>query len=93
MRPRAVILCQRFFNALATLIQQRWPPLRVAYLIGKVPWMTVAPGTYIGRMLAQIGWHQLTLPPLRRYPEVQLDAFVSEVDAILLPSEPYRFGV
>jgi len=85
-------LCERFIRALAGLTAQQWPTLRVAYLIWKDPWMTVTPQTYIGHMLSLIGWHQIAIAGAKRYPVVDLAAVAPNVDALLLSSEPYRFG-
>lgn len=72
-------------------------PCRVLYLIWREPWMTVARDTYISRMLARVGWQ--TWPAVdggptgaARYPVVSGDeAWLAEVDEVLLSSEPYRF--
>src|SRR5262245_12998866 len=86
---------------LQSLRAQQWPARRVLYLIWRKPWMTVARDTYISRMLALVNWH--TLPDqtggvvgAARYPTVDTDresAWLSEVDDVLLSSEPYRFTV
>lgn len=73
-------------------------PCRVLYLIWQDPWMTVARDTYLSRMLARIGWK--TLPGVEggplgagRYPVVRGDeAWLADVDRVLLSSEPFRFG-
>jgi hypothetical protein len=74
---------------------------KVLYLIWRDPWMTVAQDTYISQMLGLIGWN--TLPAVRggdglhspgatRYPAIPMDAsWLSEVQKVLLSSEPYRF--
>jgi ABC-type Fe3+-hydroxamate transport system substrate-binding protein len=72
-------------------------PSRVLYLIWRDPWMTVARDTYISRMLELIGWQ--TWPNAEggesgaaRYPVVTGDeAWLSDVQRVLLSSEPYRF--
>ena len=69
----------------------------VLYLIWKDPWMTVARDTYIAGMLATVGW--LTLPELQggesgaaRYPVLAgNEAWLGQVQQVLLSSEPYRF--
>jgi hypothetical protein len=73
------------------------PPQQVLYLIWREPWMSVARDTYISRMLAAVDWH--TLPAREggpqgaaRYPVLQGDeAWLAQVDRILLSSEPYAF--
>jgi hypothetical protein len=71
---------------------------QVLYLIWREPWMTVARDTYISRMLARVNW--LTLPDAvggesgaARYPVVHGDErWLTDVQRVLLSSEPYRFG-
>jgi len=73
------------------------PLQRVLYLIWRDPWMTVARDTYIARMLGRVNWR--TLPALdggasgaARYPVVRGgEAWLAEVDQVLLSSEPYAF--
>jgi len=70
---------------------------RVLYLIWREPWMTVARDTYIAQLLACVGWH--TWPAASggdsgaaRYPVVRGDeAWLADIDRVLLSSEPYRF--
>jgi len=93
---------RRLGSALRTELAQTEPagrPLqRVLYLIWREPWMTVARDTYISRMLGCVNW--LTLPELQggasgaaRYPVVRGDeAWLAQVDQVLLSSEPYAFG-
>lgn len=93
----AEALCERFEAALAG-IEDR-PEQRVLYLIWRDPWMTVARDTYIARTLALFNWQ--TQPSVLgnpvgdkgqrvRYPEVDLADF-SDVDRVLLSSEPFHF--
>jgi ABC-type Fe3+-hydroxamate transport system substrate-binding protein len=73
-------------------------PQAVLYLIWRGPWMTVARDTYISRLLAAAGWY--TLPAVdggthgaARYPVVHgTEAWLAQVQQVLLSSEPYRFG-
>ena len=90
-----------FLESLRNELEQTRPegrPLqRVLYLIWREPWMTVARDTYIARMLGRVNWQ--TLPELdggasgaARYPLVRGDeAWLAEVDQVLLSSEPYAF--
>lgn len=68
-------------------------PLPVLYLIWRRPWMTVSPPTFISRMLAEVGlitWPERS--PLR-YPSLEVQEIAqAPVAAVLLSSEPYRFG-
>lgn len=74
------------------------PAANVLYLIWRAPWMTVARDTYISRMLGRVNW--FTQPACgggetgaARYPVVQGDeAWLGDVERVLLSSEPYRFG-
>jgi len=94
---RARALDAELARALADCAQGSLPAQRVLYLIWRDPWMTVARDTYIARMLAEVGWQ--TLPALEggpsgaaRYPVVKGDeAWLADVDRVLLSSEPYRF--
>jgi ABC-type Fe3+-hydroxamate transport system substrate-binding protein len=98
VRERAAALRARLDEGLAATQPEGRPARQVLYLIWRGPWMTVARDTYISRMLARVNWH--TLPPqdggergAERYPVVDGDeAWLGEVDRVLLSSEPYRFG-
>jgi ABC-type Fe3+-hydroxamate transport system substrate-binding protein len=91
----AAALCERFQRACdeVTAAAQAWGRQRVLYLIWKAPWMTVSPDTYISRMLATVGWDTWSPPrSSARYPSVDLNPEVlSQVDFVLLSSEPYSF--
>jgi hypothetical protein len=84
--------------ALAAAQPERFAPQRVLYLIWRGPWMTVARDTYLSRMLARVNWQ--TLPDVAggssgaaRYPVLRGDEpWLSQVDRVLLSSEPYAFG-
>nr|MCU0950419.1 helical backbone metal receptor [Burkholderiaceae bacterium] len=71
------------------------PAERVLYLCWQDPWMSVASDTYIACTLAAVGWQVLHGPGghagAARYPQVDLDACVAQVDRVLLSSEPYPF--
>lgn len=65
-------------------------PLRVLCPIWRGPWMVVGEGCYAAGLLETAGL--VTRPRTgERYPDVDPDAFRGEVDAVLLPSEPYAF--
>jgi ABC-type Fe3+-hydroxamate transport system substrate-binding protein len=64
----------------------------VLYLIWKQPWMTVARDTYVSNMLATVGWKTHPIQADKRYPDIaDNDAIWSNVDRVLLSSEPYSF--
>ena len=70
------------------------PRENVLYLIWKDPWMTVAPGTYISRTLAAIGWDTVgTVDAVgdTRYPQIDLDTSAQAADLVLLSTEPFMF--
>jgi hypothetical protein len=95
---RAEACRHELLHALALTQPQRHAARQVLYLIWRDPWMTVARDTYISRMLARVNWH--TLPAraggehgAARYPVVQGDeAWLADVQEVLLSSEPYAFG-
>jgi ABC-type Fe3+-hydroxamate transport system substrate-binding protein len=94
---RAEALCQALGRELDATRPEGRPPLRVLYLIWQNPWMTVARDTYIATMLSRVNWQ--TLPAqsggevgAARYPVVMGDeAWLADVDMVLLSSEPYAF--
>ncbi len=91
----AEALCRRFDSALAGLqaSQDGFAPERVLYLIWKKPWMTVSRNTYISATLALVNWQTLPLESAQRYPALNLDeAWLDDIDRVLLSSEPYRFS-
>lgn len=88
-------LSLRLGDALDRLSVRSYDPIQLAYLIWSDPWMTIAPDTYIARMLARVG---LINVPVRgsveRYPAVASERLAaSDVSALLLSSEPCRFKV
>jgi ABC-type Fe3+-hydroxamate transport system substrate-binding protein len=92
-------LCGEFEAAYERALANRGPEQRVLYLIWRDPWMTVASDTYISQTLALFNWQTQPLDlgspqgdkGLKvRYPEVDLADF-SDVDRVLLSSEPFHF--
>lgn len=88
-------LMRRFDEAYRSVtLQSQLPRMRVVYAIWRDPWMTVSRDTYIARMLALAG---MELAPLRvesdrRYPSFDFEQVDwSQVDALLLSTEPYSF--
>lgn len=65
-------------------------PVPVLCPIWRDPWMAVGPSTYAGALLGECGL-EVRPPTGETYPQVQLDDVLREVDAVLLPSEPYAF--
>jgi hypothetical protein len=84
--------CADFETEYAALRAMTHGPARtVLYCIWQDPWMTVAQGTYIAAMLAELGWCVPDLG-LERYPRFAWSqALVDGLDAVLLSTEPYRF--
>jgi ABC-type Fe3+-hydroxamate transport system substrate-binding protein len=68
------------------------PARTVLYCIWQDPWMSVSNDTYIARMLGEIGWRVPALPDTSRYPRFAWSSeLVTQLDAVLLSTEPYRF--
>ncbi len=99
---RAAALESAFHDAHAALTSAPpAAPTTVLYCIWQDPWMTVAPHTYIGQMLALIGWRQWSEAPEPvgpqsagnlRYPRFAWSGeLVDAIDGVLLSTEPYRF--
>lgn len=85
-------LCTRFQAALDALAAEKPVPCGVLYLIWKDPWMTISRDTYISRTVALAGFETRPVLTGSRYPEISLDdAWVDEVELVLLSSEPYMF--
>jgi ABC-type Fe3+-hydroxamate transport system substrate-binding protein len=86
--------CADFERELAALRALAPGPARtVLYCIWQDPWMSVSAQTYIAAMLSELGWK---VPPLApdgtRYPRFAWsDELLSQLDAVLLSTEPYRF--
>ncbi len=67
------------------------PPLRVAYLIWRDPWMTVGGDTFIHDVLRRASFVNV-FGDRRRYPEVTAeDLAASRPDVVFLSSEPFPF--
>ena len=87
----AEALCARFEDAYAAVRAAVFSPRNVLYLVWKDPWMTVSRDTYISRTLALFGMHTLPAEAQDRYPRLS-DLRLQGTDAVLLSTEPYRFG-
>jgi ABC-type Fe3+-hydroxamate transport system substrate-binding protein len=90
-RPEAEALCARFEEAYAAVRARAFAERNVLYLIWKDPWMTVSPDTYVSRTLALVGMRTLPALAEERYPKLP-DLRMQDIDAVLLSTEPYRFG-
>jgi ABC-type Fe3+-hydroxamate transport system substrate-binding protein len=91
---RAEKLCAEFQAAYDKAVSacSKLPRERVLYLIWKDPWMTVSRDTYISRTLAAVGWDTVKIKSPDRYPKIELTReLLSDVDRVLLSSEPYSF--
>lgn len=91
---RAEALCQDFEIALRSVMTfaPRLTDQRVLYLIWKDPWMTVAPSTYIARMLELVRWRTVSTDTRVRYPTIQMTPKLLEgVDIVLFSTEPFKF--
>lgn len=98
VNDRAAALAAAFQAALARCRSEERPEEKVLYLIWREPWMTVARDTYISTLLAESHW--LTWPDVTggehgagRYPALTgREAWLDDIDRVLLSSEPYRFN-
>lgn len=93
---RARRLVRAFDRAHLRLTSREFSPVHVLYLVWREPWMTVSSDTFISHMLAAA--NLLTVPVdlsdarTDRYPKIGEAEFAStRPQAVLLPSEPYRF--
>jgi ABC-type Fe3+-hydroxamate transport system substrate-binding protein len=86
----AELLCERFDSAFRSVISNHFENRKVLYLIWKDPWMTVSRDTYVSRTLELFGLETVPQTAESRYPKLQ-DLNVG-AEAILLSTEPYRFG-
>lgn len=78
------------------------PPVRAARgtavaFVWRRPWMSLTADTYGASVLARLGWHDAVGPGPgagTRYPELPLVAAAALApDLVVLPTEPYPFGV
>jgi len=84
-----VALKTRFNKLTNGLVGQA--PKRIAYFIWKDPWMVAGGNTFIDSML-EAGGFENAFKDQSRYPEVTLsDLGESQLDGVLLSSEPYPF--
>jgi len=90
VREKAEALCAQFENEYGKIKDNSFKPRTVLYLIWKDPWMTVSRDTYVSRMLELFGLKTMPEAAQSRYPKLQSLAVGAE--AILLSTEPYRFG-
>lgn len=73
-------------------------PLRVAVPIWRDPWMVIGASTFSGDLLSRLGLHNIFAdaehnPDGARYPHTDLELIdTDQVDAVLLPDEPYEFS-
>ncbi|MDO5503130.1 MAG: helical backbone metal receptor [Actinomycetia bacterium] len=68
------------------------PVARVAVPIWRDPWMVVGSATFTGDLLARAGIGNAFAEHAERYPHVDLaDIDRADLDAVLLPDEPYVF--
>lgn len=63
--------------------------IKAAYLIWKIPYMTVGSDTFIHNILSEIGFENI-FKNQTRYPEIQVED-LAEADVIMLSSEPFPF--
>jgi len=93
VREAAAALSRRMREAIDAARARRFDPLPVLYLIWKDPWMSVGCDTFIASMLAEAGMRSVIGAGVPRYPSLTPAQIAgSGARAVLLSSEPYRFG-
>ncbi len=65
---------------------------RFRYLIWRGPYMAAGPGTFIGSVLAKLGFGAAQTPDAEPYPEVSFDDADPATAVALLSTEPYPFA-
>jgi ABC-type Fe3+-hydroxamate transport system substrate-binding protein len=90
VQEKAESLCAKFENEYGKIRDKSYSSRQVLYLIWKDPWMTVSRDTYVSRMLGLFGLQTLPEAAESRYPKLK-DLEV-DAQAILLSTEPFRFG-
>lgn len=65
-------------------------PLKAIYLIWQNPYMTVGGDTFINSMMLEAGYANVYQNDMR-YPEVNIEQSIEDLDVILLSSEPFPF--
>lgn len=66
-------------------------PEQILYLIWRNPWMAVAPNTFVGSVLAHLGYGKMLPEFSEKYPKVDLARFDPSRTLLLFSSEPYPF--
>jgi hypothetical protein len=104
--PQAVHSLERLFDlALGTVVpawldeaRRAWcgrspaPAADVAVAIWRDPWMVVGGRTFTGDLVRRVGLRNVFADHPDRYPKVALEEIDrAELDAVLLPDEPYVF--
>ena len=92
-------LCGEFDAAYERAIANRGPEQKVLYLIWRDPWMTIAPETYISQTLALFSWQtqpsslvaQRATKDEGSLSARSISPTSSDVDRVLLSSEPFHF--
>ena len=70
------------------------PPLRAVIPIWRDPWMVVGSGTFTGDVSERLGLRNVYQNHPERYPHVDLDDVrARDPEIVVLPDEPYQFGV
>lgn len=67
-------------------------PERALYMIWREPWMAVAGDTFVGSLLAHLGYGHLLPSFPKKYPEVDLAHFDPSRTLLLFSSEPFPFA-
>lgn len=84
----------RLDQTLTSNVKQQIPnnKLQTAYFIWRNPWMVAGHDTFITDMLTRLGFENVFATERSRYPEITGEMITnSNIDLILLSSEPYPF--
>ncbi len=63
---------------------------RYLYLVWKTPYMAAAGDTYISSLLSYFGFQNI-LSSKKKYPVIDINKCLSDLDVVFLPDEPYNF--
>lgn len=81
------------FPGLLDWIQKPADEVReIVYMIWKDPWMGISSDTFIGSVLAHLGYKAYLKTYPVKYPELKLESFDPKTTLFLFSSEPYPFS-
>lgn len=81
------------YDQLLTEVKKKEFPMKSVFCpIWKDPWMTINSDTYINSMLNLFNLENIFFGKTERYPRIELSEIREDIDLILLPDEPFKFG-